>query len=63
MITVHKAQGLEYPYIILPMVNQAGKLILQRNLLYTAITRAKEKVIILGHGSAIERAINNSSVE
>lgn len=61
-ITVHKSQGLEYPYIILPFINQHGKNLLQRNLLYTAITRAREKVIVLGHGSALERAINNASV-
>lgn len=61
-ITCHRAQGLEYPYVILPFINQFGKMLLQRNLIYTAITRAKEKVIVLGHGSAIERAINNSSV-
>ena len=36
---------------------------LQRNLLYTAITRAKKKVIIIGHGSALEKAIDNSSVQ
>ena len=36
---------------------------LQRNLLYTAITRAKTKVIIIGHGSALEKAIDNASVQ
>jgi exodeoxyribonuclease V alpha subunit len=61
-ITVHRSQGLEYPYIIIPFINQHGKNLLQRNLLYTALTRAKEKVIIIGHGSAIEKAIKNSSV-
>jgi len=61
-ITIHRAQGLEYPYIIIPFINQHGKNLLQRNLLYTALTRAKEKAIIIGHGSAIERAINNASV-
>jgi len=61
-ITVHKSQGLEYPYIILPFINQFGQKLLQRNLLYTAITRAKKKVIVLGHGSAIEKAIKNAGV-
>jgi exodeoxyribonuclease V alpha subunit len=61
-ITVHSSQGQEYSWVILPFINQFGKMLLQRNLLYTAITRAKEKVIIIGHGSALERAINNSSV-
>jgi hypothetical protein len=58
----HNSQGLEYPYVILPFINQFGRMLLQRNLIYTAITRAKEKVIVLGHGSAVEKAINNSSV-
>jgi exodeoxyribonuclease V alpha subunit len=61
-ITVHKSQGLEYPTIVLLFINQFGKNMLQRNLLYTALTRAKKKVIVIGHGSAIERAINNTSV-
>lgn len=61
-ITVHRSQGQEYPYIILPFINQFGRNLLQRNLLYTAITRAKQKVIVIGHGSALEKAINNSSV-
>ena len=61
-MTVHKSQGLEYPTVILLMINQHGKILLQRNLLYTAITRAKKKVIVIGHGSAVERSINNTSV-
>lgn len=61
-IVCHNSQGLEYPYIILPFINQFGRNMLQRNLLYTALTRAKEKVIVIGHGSAIEKAISNASV-
>lgn len=61
-LTVHRSQGQEYPFIILPFITQYGKNMLQRNLLYTAITRAKKKVIIIGHGAAIEKAINNSTV-
>jgi exodeoxyribonuclease V alpha subunit len=61
-VTIHKAQGLEYPYVIIPFVRQHVNIMLQRNLLYTAITRAKKKVIMLGHGSAVERAINNATV-
>jgi ATP-dependent exoDNAse (exonuclease V) alpha subunit len=61
-ITVHKSQGLEYKTIILLFINQFGRNMLQRNLLYTALTRAKKKVIVIGHGSAIERAIENTSV-
>lgn len=61
-LSCHASQGQEYQYIILPFIKQHGRMLLQRNLLYTAITRAKQKVIILGHGSAIEMAINNASV-
>lgn len=61
-LTIHRSQGQEYPIIILPFINQYGKNMLQRNLLYTAITRAKEKVIVIGHGAALEKAINNASV-
>jgi exodeoxyribonuclease V alpha subunit len=61
-ISVHKSQGAEYPIAILLFINQHGKNLLQRNLLYTALTRAKQKVIIIGHGSALERAIDNTSV-
>lgn len=61
-LTVHRSQGQEYPMVILLVINQHGRNLLQRNLLYTAVTRAKEKVIVIGHGSAIERAINNTSV-
>jgi exodeoxyribonuclease V alpha subunit len=59
--TVHSVQGQEYPTIILIFINQYGRLI-YRNLLYTALTRAKKKVIVIGHGSAIEKAILNANV-
>lgn len=62
-LSVHRSQGQEYEYIILPFINQFGRNMLQRNLLYTAITRAGKKVIIIGHGSAVEKAINNASVQ
>ena len=52
-ITVHKAQGSEYERIILPFIS-AYNVMLQRNLLYTAITRAKDKVILVGSETAVE---------
>jgi exodeoxyribonuclease V alpha subunit len=61
-LTVHRVQGQEYDTVILLFINQFGKNMLQRNLLYTALTRAKRKVIVLGHGSAIEKSIENTSV-
>ena len=55
-ITVHKAQGSEYPAIILPLARQQGRM-LRRNLIYTAITRAKRLVIILAEPGALELAV------
>ena len=57
-MSVHKSQGSEYPVIVLPLV--AGhRIMLQRNLLYTAVTRAKEKVILLGSRAALRAAVEN----
>ena len=58
-ITVHKSQGSEYPVVIIPMLTQHF-LLLQRNLLYTAITRAKRLVIIIGMNKALCIAIKNN---
>jgi exodeoxyribonuclease V alpha subunit len=60
-ITVHKCQGSEFDTIILPMVRGHGRM-LQRNLFYTAITRARKKVWVLGEYSSITRAIGNDQV-
>jgi exodeoxyribonuclease V alpha subunit len=57
--TVHKSQGLEYHSIIMPMVPSLG-LQLQRNLLYTAVTRAKQSAILVGSKSALTKAIANT---
>ncbi|HKK83401.1 MAG TPA: ATP-binding domain-containing protein, partial [Atribacterota bacterium] len=58
-ITVHKSQGSEYPVVIIPMLTQHF-LLLQRNLLYTAITRARKMVIIVGTNKALWIAIKNN---
>jgi exodeoxyribonuclease V alpha subunit len=60
-VTVHKCQGLEFDTIILPVVRTQGWM-LQRNLFYTAITRARKKVWILGEESAVFKAISNDKV-
>lgn len=57
-ITVHKAQGSEYGTVIIPFIPNYG-IMLQRNLLYTAVTRARHKVIIIGTESAIKRAVSH----
>lgn len=61
-ISIHKSQGSEYPAVIIPIMTQQGRM-LQRNLLYTAITRAKELVVLVGSRQAIWTAINNSQVD
>ena len=61
-ITVHKSQGSEYGVVIIPFVPRYGGM-LQRNLLYTAVTRAKRKVIIVGTTSAIERAVRTVNAD
>lgn len=57
--TTHKVQGLEFDTIVMPFVDSFSHQ-LQRNLLYTAVTRAKKRVIIVGHQSAIQKAVLNS---
>jgi exodeoxyribonuclease V alpha subunit len=57
-VTVHKCQGLEYDCIVMPVVNSFAHQ-LQRNLFYTAITRARKKVVLVGTKSAVIRAVAN----
>ena len=61
-ITVHKSQGSEYPVVIIPMYSCAPML-MTRNLLYTAVTRAKQMVILVGRSDIPERmAMNNREI-
>ncbi len=59
--TIHKSQGSEYPAIIVPLVVQ-HRMLLQRNLLYTAITRAKRFCVLVGQQYALEMAVRNDRV-
>ncbi len=59
-ITIHKAQGSEYPAVLLPLLG-GPKMLLNRNLLYTAITRAKNCVTILGSSDTVREMIDNIS--
>jgi exodeoxyribonuclease V alpha subunit len=61
-ITTHKSQGQEYDIILLPWSNSFRQQ-LQRNLVYTAITRARKKVILIGHPEAMEKAVANNRVD
>lgn len=60
--TIHKSQGSEYPVVVIPIATQHFTL-LQRNLLYTAITRGKSLVVIVGQMKAVAIAINNQSAK
>lgn len=57
--TIHKCQGLEYDTIVIPVI-ESFKHQLQRNLYYTAITRAKKQVLLIGTQSALAKAIANA---
>lgn len=58
-ISVHKSQGSEYPAVILPVSTQ-HYLMLQRNLLYTAVTRARRLLVLIGTKKALAIAIRNN---
>jgi exodeoxyribonuclease V alpha subunit len=58
-ISIHKSQGSEYPVVIVPLL-KAHFMMLQRNLLYTAITRGRRKVFIVGEPAAYSMAVRNS---
>ncbi len=57
-ITVHKSQGSEYPCVIIPLYSCAPML-LTRNLLYTAVTRASKMVVLVGKAEVLETMVNN----
>lgn len=59
--TVHKSQGSEYPAVVLCLLPQ-HYMMLQRNVLYTAITRGKQKVIIVGSPKSVALAVNNNTI-
>jgi exodeoxyribonuclease V alpha subunit len=60
-VSVHKAQGSEFPAVVIPLVTQ-HYLMLQRNLLYTAITRARQLCVLVGSRRAIAIAVRNDKV-
>ena len=61
-ITIHKSQGSEYSAVIVPLLNQ-HYIMLQRNLLYTAVTRARRLVVLVGSKQAIAIAVRNNKVQ
>jgi exodeoxyribonuclease V alpha subunit len=61
VVSVHKAQGSEFPVVVMPVVTQHYTM-LQRNLLYTSITRARKLCVLAGSRKAIGMAVHNNKV-
>ena len=61
-ISIHKSQGSEYPCVIVPLFMH-HYVMLQRNLVYTAITRGKKLVVVVGEPRALAQAVRNTSVK
>jgi len=61
-ISIHKSQGSEYPVVIVPLL-KAHFVMLQRNLIYTAITRGRKKVFIVGEPAAYGMAVRNAEAK
>jgi len=59
-VTIHKSQGSEYPAVIIPMLS-GPRMLMTRNLLYTAVTRAKTCVCIVGSQNFFQEMIRNVS--
>jgi exodeoxyribonuclease V alpha subunit len=57
--TIHRAQGCEYPAVVIPLTLAHARM-LGRNLIYTAITRAQRRVVLIGESRALEQAVNNT---
>ncbi len=60
-MSVHKSQGSEYPVVVMPILTQ-HYMLLQRNLLYTAVTRARRMVVLVGTRKAIAMAVRNDKI-
>jgi exodeoxyribonuclease V alpha subunit len=61
-VSVHKSQGSEYPCVVIPLLNQ-HYVMLQRNLIYTAIARGKKLVILVGNKRALAIAVKNDKMQ
>ena len=58
-ITIHKSQGSEYPIVVLPL-HSGPPMLLNRNLLYTAVTRAKDLVVVVGLKETVHKMVDNN---
>ena len=61
-VSVHKSQGSEYPAVIVPIVTQ-HYILLQRNLIYTAVTRGKKLVVLVGSRKAVAMGVKNNKTQ
>jgi exodeoxyribonuclease V alpha subunit len=61
-VSVHKSQGSEFPAVIVPVLTQ-HYLLLQRNLLYTAVTRGRQLVVLIGTKKALAIALKNTDTQ
>ena len=59
-MSIHKSQGSEYPCVVIPVSTQ-HYVMLQRNLIYTGITRGKKLVVLVGQNNALKRAVSTAS--
>ena len=60
--TIHKSQGSEYPVVVMPIL-MTHYVMLQRNLVYTGVTRAKKLLVIVGTKKALSMAVRNTSID
>ncbi len=61
-ISIHKSQGSEYPAVVIPIMTQ-HYMLLQRNLIYTAVTRGKQLVVLVGESKALRMAVGNNRTQ
>jgi exodeoxyribonuclease V alpha subunit len=61
-VSVHKAQGSQYPVVIIPVLTQ-HYVLLQRNLIYTAVTRGRKLVVMVGSKKALAIAVKNNKTQ
>ncbi len=61
-ISIHKSQGSEYPAVVIPLMSQ-HYMLLQRNLVYTGVTRGKKLVVLVGESKALHMAVKNNRTQ
>jgi exodeoxyribonuclease V alpha subunit len=61
-VSVHKSQGSEYPAVVVPVLTQ-HYMLLQRNLIYTAVTRGRDLVVMVGTRKALAIGVNNDKTK